>query len=568
MSGKKKFTIGIDFGENSASAILVNVSNGKLVASTTNNYPHGIITDKLPGTDIELGLNWALQHPSDYINALKRTVPKLLKESQIQPEQIIGIGISFQGSTLIPTLKDGTPLALIEDYKNEPHAWPKHWTHFAAREKAEQLTQIAIDRLEIFLDRYGGRINSDWFFPKVWEIFDESLSIYNAADRLIEASDWLVWQLTGVESRSLSTAGFKALWSKQEGFPLETFFGVMHPTLTNVVSEKMMEEVTPVGVQVGELSEIAANWMKLIPGIPVSTGMLSNYAAVPAATVTEPGKLVLILDNLFSHLVLSNREFHIPGIHGMVEDGIIPGLNLYEAGQASGFNQLTWFMENSLPRNFESEARKRKVDLYTLIEEKAMALEPAQSGLVALDWWNGTQSILQREDLRGLLLGFSLKTKPEEIYRTLIEASAFGTRKIFETFIASGMAIDEIIVTNADPGKNRLLLNILANVSGMEIKVAESPFASALGAAMFASVAAGEELGGYATIEDASSKMARLKGKTFIPNNADKQTYNRLYSEYTQLHDYFGYEHNNVMIRLKNQRDSIFEKKLRLLQQN
>jgi len=563
LSGKKLYTLGIDFGTESARAVLVDVSNGKIAASSVFRFPHGVINEKLPGSGIQLGPDWALQHPQDYITTLQRAVPKLLKDSQIPPEKIIGIGIDFTGSTVIPTLSDGTPLALLDDYKDDPHAWPKLWKHHAAQEKANQLTQIATDRFETFIDRYGGRINSEWFFPKIWEIFDESSTVYNAADRLIEASDWIIWQLTGVETRNLCAAGYKALWSKSEGFPLETFFSAMHPDLGDVVDEKMKHEITPLGKQVGELTETAAKWMKLVPGIPVATGILDGHAAVPAASVAEPGKMAVIMGTSFVHMVLSTNEYRVPGMCGMVEDGIIPGLFSYEAGQAGGGDHFAWFMRNALPADYEKEARKRKIDLFTLMEEKASVLEPAESGLIGLDWWNGNRSILVDSDLNGLILGYSLRTKPEEIYRALIEATIFGTRKIFETFIASGVPINEIIVTGGGPTKNDLLLTILANVTRMEIKVADSDYTSALGSAMYAAVAAGEERGGYATIEEASKKMAHLKSKTYVPNNNDKKTYDRLYAEYTLLHDYFGYGHNNAMKRLKNLRDTILEKKRR-----
>jgi L-ribulokinase len=248
---------------------------------------------------------------------------------------------------------------------------------------------------------------------------------------------------------------------------------------------------------------------------------------------------------------------------GMVADGIVPGHIAYQAGQASGGDHFAWFMQNAVPASYEREARKRKLNLYQLMEEKAAQLEPAESGLIALDWWNGNRSILVDDDLNGLILGYSLDTRPEEIYRALLEATTFGTRKIFETFLASGVPINEIIVTGGAPMRNKLLLKILANVTRMEIKVADCPYTSALGAAMYAAVAAGEERGGYATIEDASRKMSHLKKETFVPNNNDKKTYNRLYSEYTLLHDYFGYGHNDAMKRLKNLRTTILEKKNR-----
>lgn len=563
MSGKKKYTIGIDYGTASCRAILVDVSNGNLAASAVYQYAHGVISETLPGSDVELEPNWALQHPGDYINALKRTVPRLMRESQIDPDQVIGIGVDFTGSTVLPTTSDGTPLALLDEYKHEPDAWPKLWKHHAAQEYADRLTQLAVDRFETFLDRYGGKINAEWFFPKVWEMYDNSSSVYHAADRIIEASDWIVWQLTGVESRSLSAAGYKALWSKSEGFPLETFFAAMDPDLANVVDEKMKRELNPLGEQVGELTEEAAHWMKLKPGIPVATGMLHGHAAVPAATVVAPGSMAIVLGSSFVHMILADKEYRIPGMCGMVEDGIVPGHIGYEAGQAGGGDHFAWFMQNAVPAEYEKEARKRKISLYQLMEEKAAQLEPGESGLIALDWWNGNRSILVDSDLTGMVLGYSLATKPEEIYRAMLEATAYGTRKIFETFIASGVPINEIILTGGEPIQNKLLLNILSNVTRMEIKIAKCPYISALGSAMYAAVAAGENRGGYASIQDASKKMAHLKQETFLPNNNDKKIYNRLYSEYTLLHDYFGYGHNNAMKRLKTIRSGILEKKYR-----
>ncbi len=563
MSGKKKFTIGVNFGNQTAQAVLVDVSNGKIIASSVYKYPHGVITDQLPNSYVELDPDWALQDPKDYINALKRNITKLIADSQISADQIIGIGVSFPGSTVIPTTNEGTPLALLEEYKDEPHAWPKHWKHAAAFDEAAQLTKIATDRFETFLDRYGGNISPEWFFPKVWQIFNESSSVYSAAERLIEASDWMVWQLTGIETRNICAAGFKALWSKSEGFPLETFFSAMHPSMRDIVEEKMKHEITPLGEQVGELTEAAAKWLKLNPGIPVATGILSDHAAVPAATVAEPGKTALILGNHFSQMVLSKKKHRVPGMCGMVEGGIVPGLIAYQAGQASSGDHFKWFMENGIPGDYEKEARKRKISLLSLMEEKAAALEPAESGLIALDWWNGNCSILADNALTGMILGYSLKTKPEEIYRALLEATAFGTRKIFESFIASGVPINQVVVTGGDLVNNNLLLNIIANVTNIEIRVAETHFPSALGSAMYAAVAAGESRGGYNSIQEASQKMARLRNKSYLPNNNDKKTYNRLYSEYTLLHDYFGYGHNNAMKRLKNLRDTILEKKRR-----
>lgn len=561
MSAKKIFTIGIDFGTYSCTAILVDVNNGRQAASASVRYAHGVITDTLPDSKVKLEPNWALQHPNDFITAIKRAVPKLLRESQIEPDQVIGIGVAFAGSIVMPTTADGTPLAMLKEYHDEPHAWPKTWQHRAADEYANRLTQLAADRFETFLDRYGGKIDAEWFFPKVWETYENASSVYDNAGRFIEAGDWIVWQLTGVESRNLSAAGFKAFWSKSEGFPLETFFAAMDPGLSNIIEEKMKAEITPLGRQVGELTEEAANWLKLKPGIPVATSMLNHQAAVPATTVVEPGKMVIILGASNTLMILADKEFRVPGMVGMVEDGIIPGYIGYEAGQFCCADQFDWFIKNSVPEDYAREARKRKIDPQNLMEGEASKLEAGESGLISLDWWNGNRSILVDNDLSGLILGYNLNTRPEEVYRTMLEATAFGTRKIIETFIASGVPINELIITGGAPTQNKLLLNILASVTRMEIKLAKSDYPSALGSAIFAAVAAGEEREGYNTIQEASLNMAHLHKETFIPDSNDKKTYNRLYSEYTLLHDYFGYGHNNAMKRLKAIRTGILEKK-------
>ena len=563
MNTKSNYTIGIDFDTEIARAVLVDVSNGNIFANADYKYPHGVIKDKLPKNEIELEPGWSLFHPEDYKDAIKALIPPLLRQSQIEVNQIIGIGIDATGSTILPTTKDGTPLCLLEDYEDQPHAWPKLWNHAADIDKANQLTQLATDRFETFLDRYGGKIDPEWFFPKVWELYDDASSTYNAADRIIEASDWIVWQLTGIETRNICAAGYKALWAKNEGFPLETFFSAMDPHLANVVDKKMKREIKPLGEQAGELTEEAAQMMGLNPGIPVATGLLHTHAVVPGSTVAQPGKMALILGSNFNHIILSNKEFRVPGMSGMVEDGIVPGLIGYEATQTGGGNHFSWFMDNAIPVDYLKAAQKRNISIYQLMEEKAAMLQPAESGMVALDWWNANRSILADNDLTGLILGYSLETKPEEIYRTLLEATTFGTRKIFETFIASGIPINEIIVSGSDLAKNRLLLTILANVTRMEIKFVSSPYTAALGSSMYAAVAAGEGRNGYGTIQEASRKMAHLDEKTFLPNNTDKKTYNRLYSEYTLLHDYFGYGHNNAMKRLKNLRTTILEKKNR-----
>jgi len=404
---------------------------------------------------------------------------------------------------------------------------------------------------QAWLDRYGGKISSEWFFSKALQILDEAPELYAAADRLIEAADWVVWQLTGVETRNACTAGYKAIWSKREGFPPREYFAALDPGLADVVDDKMSRDIRPVGQKAGGLSEQAAAWTGLKPGTAVAIANVDAHVAVPAATVTEPGRMVMIMGTSICHMVLGTEEHIVPGMCGYVEDGIIPGFFGYEAGQSCVGDHFAWFVENALPAAYQREAEARGLDIHTLLEEKAAALAPGESGLLALDWWNGNRSVLVDVDLTRLLIGATLATRPEEIYRALIEATAFGTRVIVETFQENGVPIHELVACGGLPEKNKLLMQIYADVTGMPIRVSASRQTPALGSAMFGAVAAGAAGGGYDSIFEAARNMARLKDEDYVPNPAHREVYDRLYAEYVLLHDMFGRAGNDVMKRLK-----------------
>ena len=294
-----------------------------------------------------------------------------------------------------------------------------------------------------------------------------------------------------------------------------------------------------------------AQFTGLKENIPVAVGIIDAHSAVPATTVTSPGKMVLIMGTSTCHMLLSKEQKLIPGIPGVVEDGILPGYFGYEAGQAAVGDIFDWFMSNCIPASYEREAKERGFNIYRLLEEKASKLKPGENGLIALDWWNGNRSILNNADLSGLLVGLTLNTKPEEIYRALIESTAFGTRIIIETFINNGLPIEELYACGGMPHKDKLLMQIYADVTDREIKIASSRQASALGAAMFGALAAGSEAGGYNSIEDAVEHMASLEKKTYLPIPENVKVYNQLFAEYKKLHDYFGQGSNQVMERLK-----------------
>ena len=550
MSGQK-YAIGIDFGTLSGRAVIVDVANGREVASAVHHYANGVIDRQLPGTDIRLEPDWALQDPNDYLEVYKNAVPAILKESGIDPEDVVGVGIDFTACTMLPTKADGTPLCFSSEWRDRPHAWVKLWKHHAAQPEANKLNQIAREQGYAFLDRYGGKISSEWFFPKAWQILDEDPEVYAAADRLIEAADWAVWQLTGEETRNSCTAGYKAIWSKSEGFPPNEFFKALDPRMENIVDEKMSRDISPLGAKAGGLTEQAAGWTGLKPGTAVAVANVDAHVSVPVATVTEPGRMVIIMGTSNCHMVMGKQEVLVPGMCGVVEDGIVPDLSGYEAGQSCVGDHFAWFVENAVPAAYEREAEEKGNDVHELLEEKAARLRVGESGLLALDWWNGNRSVLVDVDLTGLLIGATLATKPEEIYRALIEATAFGTRTIIEAFKANGVPVDEIIATGGLPDRNKLLMQIYSDVTGLPIYVAESSQAGALGAAMHGTVAAGAEAGGYENIADAAKHMARLRDESFQPNIENKAVYDQLYAEYHTLHDYFGRGENDVMKRLK-----------------
>lgn len=547
----KTYAIGVDFGTESGRAVLVNVSNGSEVATAVYKYANGVIDAKLPGSDIRLEPDWALQDPKDYIDALKETIPAVIRQSGVTPADVIGIGIDFTACTMLPTLNDGTPLCFLPQFRNRPHAWTKLWKHHAAQPEANALNEIAREKGFTFLDRYGGKISSEWFFPKVWQILNEDPEIYHAAERFIEAADWVVWQLTGEEKRNSCTAGYKAIWSKSEGFPPKQFFKALDPRLENIVDEKMTRTIVPLGERAGGLTAQAAGWTGLNPGTAVAVANVDAHVSVPASTVVDTGKMVMIMGTSICHMVLGREARIVPGICGFTEDGIIPGFIGYEAGQSCVGDHFAWFVENCVPEAYQKEARVRGIDIHALLEEKAARLTPGESGLLALDWWNGNRSVLVDVDLTGMMLGMTLLTKPEEMYRALIEATAYGTRVIIEAFNANGVTVDELIATGGLPDRNRLLMQIYADVTGKEIRVSAARQTPALGSAMFGAVAAGKAAGGYDSILEASQKMAHLRDEVYRPIPENQLIYTRLFQEYVQLHDTFGRGVNDVMKRLK-----------------
>ena len=555
----RKYTIGIDFGTESGRTVLIEVATGKTAAESVYPYKNGVINRRLPveGETVLLEPDWALQDPEDYLRTFRNAVPDVLAKSGVDPADVIGIGIDFTACTMLPVTRDGQPLCTLPEYRSNPHAWVKLWKHHAAQPEADKITETARMRGEKWLDRYGGKISSEWFFAKTLQILDEAPEIYFAADRLLEAADWVVWQLIGEEKRNSCTAGYKAMWSKREGYPKDTYFAALDPRLAHVIDEKMSRNIYSIGEKAGELTPQAAEWTGLRPGTAVAIANVDAHVSVPAVTVTEPGRMVMIMGTSICHMVLGEEERTVEGMCGVVEDGIIPGLFGYEAGQSGVGDIFAWFVDNCVPESYQKEARESGLDLHQLLERKAASQKAGEHGLLALDWWNGNRSVLVDVDLSGMLIGANLGTKPEDIYRALIESTAYGTRVIIDTFEKNGVPVNELVACGGLPEKNKMLIQIYADVTGREIKISASRQAPALGSAMFGAVAAGRLAGGYDTIVEAAKNMAHLKDETFKPIPENRTVYDQLYIEYTRLYDYFGRGENNVMKILRRIRNKV-----------
>jgi len=554
----RRYAVGVDFGTESGRAVLVDVRDGSVLANAVSPYANGVIDSALPLQEgrVELPPDWALQDPDDYIRVFQTAVPEVLRTSGVDPAEVIGVGIDFTACTMLPTTADGTPLCALPGMRAEPHAWVKLWKHHAAQGQADRINEVARATGQAWLDRYGGRISSEWFFAKSLQILEEAPAVYARADRLIEAADWVVWQLTGEERRNVCTAGYKAMWSREDGFPPRSYFAALHPDFADVVDTKMSRDLYELGQRAGGLSERAAAWTGLLPGTAVAVANVDAHVAVPAATVTEPGRMVMIMGTSTCHMVLSPGEQAVPGMCGYVQDGILPGFFGYEAGQSAVGDHFAWFVEHATPEAYRQEARERGMDIHALLQGKAAKLAVGESGLLALDWWNGNRSVLVDAAVSGLLVGATLATVPEEIYRALIEATAYGTRVIIETFEAHGVPILDIVAAGGLAEKSPMIMQIYADVTGRTFHISGSDQTPALGAAMFAAVAAGPDAGGHPTIVEASRAMATLRDDVYTPIPENQATYDVLYGEYVRLHDYFGRGENDVMRTLRRLRSA------------
>jgi L-ribulokinase len=517
-------------------------------------YEHGVLSETLPGGTGRLGADWALQVPQDYVDVLRQAVPAAVAAAGIDPSRVIGIGTDFTACTVLPTLEDGTPLCELPELAGRPHAYVKLWKHHAAQPQADRINDLAGKRAESWLGRYGGKISSEWEFAKALQVLEEDPDTYARMRFWVEAADWIVWQLTGSYIRNTCTAGYKGIL--QDGhYPDPDFLRELNPGFAAFVTDKLEHPLGELGAPAGRLSATAAGWTGLPEGITVAVGNVDAHVTAAAADALRPGQMVAIMGTSTCHIMNGETVREIPGMCGVVDGGIVSGAWGYEAGQSGVGDILGHFVDTSVPAPYAKAAADRGVSVHEYLTELASRQRPGEHGLVALDWHSGNRSVLVDHDLSGVLLGLTLATRPEDVYRALIEATAFGTRIIVEAFATAGVPVTEFIVTGGLV-KNRFLMQVYSDVLQLPLSVVDSDQGPALGSAIHAAVAAGA----YPDVPAAAAVMGRVTHRVYTPDPVAGAVYDRLYAAYHRLHDHFGRGGDDVMHELRELRREVLSR--------
>ncbi|MEQ1860260.1 MAG: ribulokinase [Chthoniobacteraceae bacterium] len=513
-------SLGLDFGTESVRALLVDL-RGRERGSAAAKYRHGQITSTLPGTGEKLPADFVFQHPQDWLDSAAKAVRAAMRESGSEAGEIIGIGVDFTSCTMLPALADGTPLCCTEKWRGEKYAWPKLWKHHGAKAQTDRLNALARERSEPWLARYGGIVGLEWFFPKMLETLERAPRVFDAAEVWIEAGDWFVWQLTGALVRSTCQAGYKGLWSREDGFPSRDFFRALHPRMENVVAEKMPGRFLAPGEAAGTLSAAMARKLGLREGVPVSTAIIDAHAGVPGAGAAEPDTLVMVMGTSSCHMLNSAVNRAVPGVAGIVRDGILPGYYGYETGQAAVGDAFEW-------------TRRLLGARFAEISARATAVAPGADGVRCVDWFNGCRTPLMDGSLSGAFTGLTLNHDSAHVFRAALEASACGLRWIVDTLREGGVPVRRFVATGGLPHHSPLFLQICADVLGEKIALPPSKQGPALGAAILGALATGA----FSDATSAIRAMAgRAKPRMISPSRPAARAYQAVYADYRRLTD-------------------------------
>lgn len=557
MSGK--YSIGLDFGTNSVRALIVDVENGHEIATSVWNYNRGEDGVIIDSRDPHL----ARQHPQDYVDGIKACVTEAIAEAgaDFSPEDVIGIGVDTTGSTPLPVDESGTPLAFLEEFADEPAAMAWLWKDHTGFAEAGEITTKASEIRPQYLTKCGGTYSSEWFWSKILYCLRTAPKVYEAAYTWVEIADWIPAILTGttdpsVLKRGICAAGHKAMFhTSWGGYPDVEFLSALDPELARV-RKALPNKAYNVADASGELTEEWAKELGIPAGIPVAVGAFDAHLGGVGSGI-KPGALVKIMGTSTCDMMVSPLAQElpdIPGLCGIVPESILPGSYGLEAGQSAVGDIFNWFVNRIQPGGDKGT--------HEALEAEAAELKPGESGLLGLDWHNGNRTVLVDQRLTGALIGMTLHTTPAEIYRALIESTAFGARIIMERFEEYGLKVDQVLTCGGIPDKNPLLMQIYADIMGREIEVSRSTQTCALGSAMAGAVVAGKKNGGYDDFGEAAHKMTGVLEKKYVPDPESVAVYDKLHSLYKKLHDIFGTEDysenlHDVMKTLLNIRDEV-----------
>jgi len=537
-----RYVLGFDFGTLSCRGVVLNVETGELCVTAEDAYRRGVITGKLPEADISLPDEWCLQDPDDWLFSMRKICGDMLDRAGVNPDQVIGLGVDFTSCTLLPVKKDGTVLCQIPAFRDDPNAWPKLWKHHGAQNQAERLENYAAVNTDWLKDYFGNSVSSEWAYPKMLQVLEESPKAYEAADYFIEGMDYIPMLLTGEVTRNNGVLGVNFFYIEGRGFPDDSFAAGVNPSFRNVVKEKLGGRILKPGELVGTVKPEMARFLGVSEKTVVSVGNSDGAIAGCGAGVNESGSMMLVVGTSTCHQMMYDRYVPFDGICSIAADGMVPGLYGYESGQPATGDLFSWFAKNCAPESVTQQASCRGMSVLDYLNDEAQKLLPGECGLVTIDWLSGNRSILSNYDLSGAMIGLTLETTPVDMYRSLVEANVYGTRMIIENYELHGVHIDRIYAIGGISRKCPWIMQMIADVLRSDIIVPQFDNVPAYGAAATAAVAAyqaGIEYG----CRDFNETAKRLIPKETIvyhPDLSKSVMYDEVYEQYRVLHDYFG----------------------------
>lgn len=550
---RHKYSIGLDFGTLTARAVIVDVETGRELATSTFGYQDAIIDTFLPETEVRLPSDFALQNPRDYQEAVVSLLRDILYRSGVCAEDIIGIGVDATASTVLALDEAYMPLCLLPEYKNNPHSWIKMWKHHSPQGQADRINRVAAGLQEPFLRRCGGKVSVEWYYPKMLETLENAPEVFKAAAYFVELGDWIVYLLTGERKRSSAIASLHAHWDSAHRMPSEEFFRSLHPLMLEKVKQGAQIPVVSVFSPAGTLTKEIAGQTGLSEHTVVSMADTDSPVALLSLDVTKERTGALILGTSSVFMLLSRREHFIPGAMASVKDQMMPGFFGNMFGQSAVGDSFEWFVKNLVPYQYYLDARNKDWSVFDVMNDAMERLPLDSEHILALDWFNGSRSLLQNASLSGVLVGMTLSTKPEQIYRALVESTAFGLKKILSGVSDAGIPLDQIKACGGLARKSPAIMQIYADILELPIYTTSSKQTIGKGSAILGALAASSAKGGYDRIEDAVKAMRCPVTACYTPRSEYRTMYHELKTQYEEVYRFFGQEAPQIMSKLRGQ---------------